>query len=166
MTGVPTADPAVGELAVGELAVELSVGELAGELRTEVSRLAYHLRNPATRSGITPTRFTALAALTRFPDGLRQGDLAELLNMSAPSMTRLVEVLEEAGWVERRRDPADQRGLLLVLSPVGHTTLDAVREQAAAELGEELAELSAEERAVLAAAVPLLRRLADRPLDT
>jgi DNA-binding MarR family transcriptional regulator len=141
------------------------VARLAGEVRTVVNRLAYHLRRPATRSGITPTRLTALSALTRYPDGVRQGELAELMNVSAPSMTRLVEILEEAGWVERRRDPDDQRCLLLVLSPVGRKTLDTLRHESATELSEELAELSADERAALAAAVPVLRKLADRHLD-
>ena len=138
---------------------------LAGEVRTEVSRLAYHLRTPATRSGITPTRLTALSALTRYPDGVRQGDLAELMNISAPSMTRLVEILDEAGWVERRRDPEDQRCLLIVLSPVGQKTLDTLRDESACQLSEELADLTPDERATLAAAVPVLRRLADRHLD-
>jgi DNA-binding MarR family transcriptional regulator len=143
-----------------------AVTRLAGEVRTEINRLAYHLRTPATRSGITPTRLAALAALTRYPDGVRQGDLAEVLNISAPSMTRLVEILEEAGWVERRRDPDDQRCLVLVLSPVGHKTLEALREESATALSGELAELTADERATLAAAVPVLRKLADRHLGS
>lgn len=142
-----------------------TVTRLAGDLRTEVNRLAYHLRRPATRSGVTPTRLAALAALTHYPDGVRQGDLAELMNMSAPSMTRLVEILEEAGWIERRRDPVDQRCLLLVLSPVGHKTLETLREESATVLSEELANLSPDERAALAAAVPVLRKLVDRHLE-
>lgn len=141
------------------------LSRLAGEVRTEVSRLAYHLRTPATRSGITPTRLTALSALTRYPDGVRQGDLAELMNISPPSMTRLVEILDEAGWVERRRDPDDQRCLLIVLSPVGRKTLDTLRDESASQLSEELADLTDDERAALAAAVPVLRKLADRHLD-
>jgi DNA-binding MarR family transcriptional regulator len=141
------------------------VARLAGDLRTEVGRLAYHLRTPATRSGITPTRLAALSALTRYPDGVRQGDLAELMNISAPSMTRLVEILEEAGWVERRRDPQDQRCLLLVLTPVGHKTIETLRDEAATQLSTELADLTEDERAALAAAVPVLRKLADRHLD-
>jgi DNA-binding MarR family transcriptional regulator len=141
------------------------VARLAGDLRTEIARLAYHLRTPATRSGITPTRLAALAALTRYPEGVRQGDLAELMNISAPSMTRLVEILEEAGWVERRRDPHDQRCLLLVLSPEGRKTIDTVRDEAATQLSSELADLTADERAALAAAVPVLRKLADSYLD-
>jgi DNA-binding MarR family transcriptional regulator len=141
------------------------IARLAGDVRTEVARLAYHLRTPATRSGITPTRLAALYALTRYPDGVRQGDLAELMNISAPSMTRLVEILEEAGWVERRRDPNDQRCLLLVLTTVGHKTIETLRDEAATQLSMELADLTADERVALAAAVPVLRKLADRHLD-
>jgi DNA-binding MarR family transcriptional regulator len=141
------------------------VGRLAGDLRTELGRLAYHLRTPATRSGITPTRLAALSALTRYPGGVRQGDLAELMNISAPSMTRLVEILEEAGWVDRRRDPHDQRCLLLVLTRVGRDTIDALRDEAATQLSTELADLTEDERIALAAAVPILRKLADRHLD-
>jgi DNA-binding MarR family transcriptional regulator len=141
------------------------LARLAGEVRTEVGRLAYHLRTPATRSGITPTRLAALSALARYPDGVRQGDLAELMNISAPSMTRLVEIMSEAGWIERRRDPSDQRCLLLALSPVGVKTLHTLRDESATQLSEELTDLTAAERAALAAAVPVLRKLADRHLD-
>ena len=141
------------------------IARLAGEVRTEVGRLAYHLRTPATRSGITPTRLAALSALTRYPDGVRQGDLAELMNISAPSMTRLVEIMEEAGWVERRRDPDDQRCLLLMLSRSGRRAIDTVRDEAATQLSTELAELTPDERAVLSESVTVLRKLADRHLD-
>lgn len=141
------------------------VTRLAGELRTEIGRLSYHLRKPATRSGITPSRLAALSALARYPHGVRQGDLAELMNMSAPSMTRLVEILEEAGWVERRRDPSDQRCVLLVLSRVGRKTVETLRDESATQLGEDLTGLTPDERAALAAAVPVLRKLADRHLD-
>jgi DNA-binding MarR family transcriptional regulator len=139
---------------------------LAAEVRTEIARLAYHLRTPATRSGITPTRLAALSALARHPDGLRQGDLAELMNVSAPSMTRLVEIMTEAGWVERERDPDDQRALLLVISPIGQKTLDTLRSESASVLSAELADLTEAERDVLRAAVPVLRTLADRHVDS
>ena len=138
---------------------------LAGEVRTEVARLAYHLRTPATRSGITPTRLAALAAVARYPEGLRQGDLAELMNVSPPSMTRLVEIMTEAGWIVRDRDPSDQRALLLVLTPVGQKTFDTLRIESASVLSADLADLTDAERASLEAAVPILRKLADRHVD-
>jgi DNA-binding MarR family transcriptional regulator len=138
---------------------------LAAEVRTEVSRLAYHLRTPATRSGITPTRLAALAAVARHPEGLRQGDLAELMNVSPPSMTRLVEIMTEVGWIERGRDPEDHRALLLVLTPVGRKTLDTLRSESASVLSSDLADLTEDERATLEAAVPVLRKLADRHVE-
>jgi len=136
--------------------------QLAGELRTEVNRLAYHLRTPATRSGITPTRLAALAALAHHPDGIRQGDLAEVMNVSAPSMTRLVEILSEAGWVERYRDPDDHRSQVLTLSAAGGAMLQQLREESATVLSAALADLTADERHALTAAVPVLRKLSDR----
>ena len=138
---------------------------LAAEVRTEVARLAYHLRTPATRSGITPTRLAALAAMARYPEGLRQGDLAELMNVSPPSMTRLVEIMTEAGWIVRDRDPSDQRALLLVLTPVGQKTLDTLRIESASVLSGDLADLTDAERAALEAALPILRKLADRHVE-
>ena len=80
-------------------------------------------------------------------------------------MTRLVEIMTEAGWIERDRDPSDQRALLLVLTPVGRKTLDTLRNESASLLSAELADLTAAERAALAAAVPVLRKLADRHVD-
>lgn len=149
----------------GERCAGADLTGLAAEVRTEVARLAYHLRRPATRSGITPTRLAALAALARHPDGLRQGDLAELMNISAPSMTRLVEIMSEAGWVERSRDPGDGRALVLVLSPVGRKTLETLRQETTSALSGELAELSVDELAALEAALPVLRKLADRHVE-
>ena len=143
----------------------LDLTGLAADVRTEIARLAYHLRTPATRSGITPTRLAALSALARYPEGLRQGDLAELMNVSAPSMTRLVEIMYEAGWVQRERDPDDQRALLLVISPVGQKTLETLRSESASVLSAELADLTEAERATLEAAVPVLRKLADRHVE-
>ena len=51
---------------------------------------------PATKSGITPTRLAALAALARHGEGCRQGDLAAQMGVSPASMTRLVDIMAEA----------------------------------------------------------------------
>jgi DNA-binding MarR family transcriptional regulator len=140
--------------------------DLAGQLRTEVSRLAYHLRTPATRLGVTPTRLAALSALARQPEGVRQGDLAAQMGVSPASMTRLVDIMREAGWVLRERDPGDQRVFVLRLSPTGGRTLDGLRRESESQLSEDLEALRPEERDVLAAAVLVLRELADRRLLT
>ncbi len=142
--------------------VDRAFGPLAGELRTQVARLAYALRAPATRTGVTPTRFTALGLLEAHPDGLRSGDLAARMGVTAPTVTRLADVLRDAGWVERHPDPADHRAAVLTLSPEGRATLERVRVESAAQLAADLAELPDEDVRHLVAALPVLRRLADR----
>ncbi len=138
--------------------------DLAGELRTEVNRLAYHLRTPATRSGVTPTRLAALSALARQPEGVRQGDLAAQMGISPASMTRLVDIMRGAGWVVRERDAEDQRAYLLRLSDAGEDTLEGLRRESTSQLSEDIAALTGADRVALAAAVPVLRDLADRRL--
>ncbi len=140
--------------------------ELAGSLRTEVNRLAYHLRVPATKSGITPTRLAALAALARHGEGCRQGDLAAQMGVSPASMTRLVDIMAEAGWVLRERDPSDARAFLLRLSAHGEHTLDSLRSESTSRLSDDIQTLTDDERRTLAAAIPILRGIADRRLGT
>jgi DNA-binding MarR family transcriptional regulator len=142
-----------------------SADDLAGSLRTELTRLAYHLRLPATKSGITPTRLAALAALARHDQGCRQGDLANEMGVSPASMTRLVDIMVEARWVLRQPDPSDARAALLQLSAHGHTTLEGLRSEGTSQLSADIAKLSADERQTLAAAIPILRGIADRRLD-
>jgi DNA-binding MarR family transcriptional regulator len=143
-----------------------SVDDLAGSLRTEVSRLAYHLRIPATKSGITPTRLAALAALARKDEGCRQGDLAVEMGVSPASMTRLIEIMVNAKWVLRQRDPSDARAFVLRLSGHGRRTLEGLRSEGTSRLSLDIKELTDDERQILAAAIPILRGIANRRLRT
>jgi len=140
------------------------VEDLAGSLRTELSRLAYHLRIPATKSGITPTRLAALAALARHDQGCRQGDLAIEMGISPASMTRLVDIMVEAKWVLRQRDQSDARAFLLRLSTHGRRTLEGLRNEGTSQLSTDIEHLTDDERRTLAAAIPILRGIADRRL--
>ena len=141
-----------------------SVDDLAGSLRTELSRLAYHLRTPATKSGITPTRLAALAALARHDQGCRQGDLAIEMGISPASMTRLVDIMVTARWVLRQRDPSDARAFVLRLSDHGRNTLEGLRSEGTSRLSVDIEALTDDQRQTLAAAIPILRGLADRRL--
>jgi len=143
-----------------------SVDDLAGSLRTELSRLAYHLRMPATQSGITPTRLAALAALARHDQGCRQGDLAIEMGISPASMTRLVDIMVTARWVLRERDSRDARAFVLRLSDHGRGTLEGLRSEGTSRLSADIDALTDDERRTLAAAIPILRSIADRRLGT
>ena len=146
------------------MSADHDVRELAGWLRTEVARVDWYLRKPAARSGISPTQLVALSALAKHPEGLRQGDLADLMSVTAPTMSRLVELLSEPGWVSRDRDPDDHRALVLTLTAAGRGALERARDVAISELGEVLAQLSEAEIASLEDALPVLRKVADLQL--
>ena len=136
------------------------VSRLAGGLRTVVVRLNHSLRAPVARRGVTPTRLTALATLEKCGP-MRSGDLAERLGITAASMSRLVEALEDGGWIERQPDPEDRRAQLLTLSGDGRDTLEAARREGTGELAEAIRALPGADRAQLAAALPVLVRLSD-----
>lgn len=137
-----------------------TTGELAGELRTVVNRLAYALRSPVVRDGITPTRLSALMVLRKFGP-LRPGALAERLHISAASASRLTDVLIDGGWARREPDPSDGRACLLSLSPHGEAALEKLRREGTGDLAGGIEELTDEQREALAAALPVLARLAD-----
>jgi DNA-binding MarR family transcriptional regulator len=136
------------------------VARLAGGLRTTVVRLNHSLREPVARRGVTPTRLTAMVTLEKCGP-MRPGDLADRLSVTAASMSRLVEALEEGGWVDREPDPEDRRARLLSLSAEGRGTLETLRREGTGELADAIRALPQAERARLAAALPVLMRLSD-----
>lgn len=58
--------------------------------------------------GLTRSQWFVLMHLRR-QDGLRQTDLADLLEVRPISLTRLIDRLVKNAWVERRSDPDDRR---------------------------------------------------------
>jgi DNA-binding MarR family transcriptional regulator len=87
------------------------IGETAHVLRKAFDRLAVGL-------GVTRAQWKVLFRLTRTP-GLRQVELADQLELEPITLCRIVDRLEEAGLVERTRDPDDRRAWRL------HVTAEA-----------------------------------------
>lgn len=77
------------------------IGETAHVLRKAFDRLAVGL-------GVTRAQWKVLFRLTRTP-GLRQVELADMLELEPITLCRIVDRLEEARLVERVRDPDDRR---------------------------------------------------------
>lgn len=78
------------------------VAETARLIRREANRRAAVL-------GATKAQWRVLARLHRSGGGLRQIELAEALDVEPITLCRMIDRLEEAGLVERRRDAADRR---------------------------------------------------------
>lgn len=77
------------------------IGETAHVLRKAFDRLAVGL-------GVTRAQWKVLFKLSRKP-GLRQVELADMLELEPITLCRIVDRLEEGGLVERTRDPDDRR---------------------------------------------------------
>jgi DNA-binding MarR family transcriptional regulator len=78
----------------------------------EIGETAHALRKAFTRRaasvGVTGAQWKVLFKLTLKP-GLRQTDLADLLDIEPITLTRIIDRLQEAGLVERTPDPSDRR---------------------------------------------------------
>ncbi|TMR24599.1 MarR family transcriptional regulator [Nonomuraea turkmeniaca] len=90
-------------------------------------------------------------------------ELAEEHAVQLPTMTVQINRLEDAGLVARGSDPADARVRTVELTGEGRDRLRAVRQARIAHLTTELAALTGEERAALAAALPVLAKLGGKP---
>ena len=62
----------------------------------------------ARESGLTRAQWQVLAFL-RVREGVNQAALAEALDLEPITVGRLIDRMEEAGWVERRPDAGDRR---------------------------------------------------------
>lgn len=109
---------------------------------------------------ISLTSASAMATLGRVGP-LRLTDLAAAEGVAQPSMTSLVTGLERGGFVERRTDPADRRVVLVALTDAGRARLSARREAGAVWFTDLIDQLSEEDTAALAAALPALTHLRD-----
>ncbi|MDQ8758162.1 MarR family transcriptional regulator [Sphingosinicella sp. LHD-64] len=118
----------------------IEVVETAHALRRDFDRRAAVL-------GSTRAQWRVLAKLSR-RDGQKQVELAEALDVEPITLSRMVDRLAEAGYVERRQDEADRRVWRIHLTqralPVLEE-LDALSDVFHADL---LAGVSSEDRAV------------------
>ena len=97
----------------------------------------------------------ALATIERHGP-LSPSELARAERIKRPSATRILGHLEEAGLVERVRDPEDGRGSIVSVTPAGRTHLKRLRARKTAYLATRLDRLSAEDRRTLERAAELL----------
>jgi DNA-binding MarR family transcriptional regulator len=142
-----------------EKAVRTDTG-LASELRTSVMRLRRRLANERHPDNeLSMPSMAVLGALYGHGE-MSLGELAAHERVQPPSMTRTVNCLEEGGYVARRPHETDGRQVVISISEKGRETLLADRARRDAWLARRLRGLSADERAVLRQAAPILERLA------
>jgi DNA-binding MarR family transcriptional regulator len=99
--------------------IPFEIGETAHALRKAFDRLAVGL-------GVTRAQWKVLFKLTRKP-GLRQVELADMLDLEPITLCRIVDRLEEAGLVERTRDPDDRRAWRLHVTAQAQPLIDKLQ---------------------------------------
>jgi DNA-binding MarR family transcriptional regulator len=107
--------------------------------------------------------FELLWAVKRTSDGLpKMSELAEWLTLSRGGITKLVDRLQEAGYIERVSCSEDRRSLYAQLTPAGESMVEEMRAVYAAEVERHLASVSTEEAELLA---EVLTRVSDSTCD-
>src|SRR5215469_10484159 len=100
-----------------------------------------HLDDLLRPAGLTALQYTALTVLERHPD-MSAAQLARNSFVTAQSMADMITALEGRGLIERHRDQADRRRLVVALTADGRRLLDGYRDQVAALEAEMIAGLS------------------------
>jgi DNA-binding MarR family transcriptional regulator len=105
--------------------------------------------------GLTGPQARLLLALERQPNE-NQVFYAERLEVEPITLTRIVDRLEDAGWIERQNDPADRRARILHLTDKSRSIVSALRASVEALFDDMLGGFDDTERAVFAS---LLERI-------
>src|SRR5215469_12228799 len=104
-----------------------SINDVARMIRTYADQ-------KARQFGITRAQWVVLVRLDRF-EGLKQSELADMLDLQPITLTRLLDGLSENGLIERRADPDDRRAKRLFLTPAARPLLEQL-----SRLGEDIME--------------------------
>lgn len=108
---------------------------------------------------LSPARLTALSMIAMEPE-INQATLARRLDVAGPSVMKMIDALEGAGYIERRGVVGDRRRYSLGLTPAGTGLLQTLRARMAAYEERLAGALSPAERRQLLA---LLNRLVASP---
>ena len=98
--------------------------------------------------------FELLQAVKASPNGRpRMSELADWLTLSRGGITKLVDRLQQAGYIERVNCTGDRRALQAELTPAGESMLEEMRAVYDAELERDLSMLSEQEAELISAAL-------------
>ncbi|MEP9393290.1 MarR family transcriptional regulator [Gordonia sp. VNQ95] len=131
---------------------------VARRLRPAVTRLYLMMRRHTPIPEYTAAQASGMATLLDHGP-MRMGEFADRESIRMPTATSLIDGLIRDGLVQRERDPADRRAVLVSVTDHGHAVLDRVRAQRDDALAVAIAALSDDDRAALAAAAPALQAL-------
>ena len=133
-----------------------------GWLTADVSRLMRTVFDRRVKAlGLTRPQWLALVRLNRRP-GASQSELADMMEIEKAPAGKIVDRMEEKGWVERRPDPLDRRINRIHLTDRGERIFAAIQPISLSTVNDALEDLSPADRDRLTA---LLSRVKSSLLD-
>jgi DNA-binding MarR family transcriptional regulator len=127
----------------------LSKGRYLAFLIVDAARLQRTVFDRRVRKlGFTRTQWLVLRRLGEQP-GVSQSELADMLEVERATAGRLIDKLEEYGWLERLPDDGDRRINRIYLTEKGRSVHGIIGPIAEAMVEEELSDLSTKDREVL-----------------
>ena len=143
------------------MAPRMRTAELADALRGPLLRLTRLMRQQRSDASVPIGQLAALGTVFHYGP-LTAGELAEREHVQPPSMTKIIAALEDRGLVQRAVGPIDRRQVLVSSTQAGRELVLSTRRARTEWLARRLALLTADERAALRAAAPVLEKLARR----
>jgi DNA-binding MarR family transcriptional regulator len=130
--------------------------EIADELHSAGIHLLRKLRKLDEGSGLNAPRLSALSVIV-FAGPITLGDLAAAEQVRPPTMTRIVNALEQRGLVLKKQNANDGRSTLLSATPAGKKLLMEGRARRVNSLAKQIAALAPQQRTTLRDAAAILK---------
>jgi DNA-binding MarR family transcriptional regulator len=131
---------------------------IADQLHSAAIHLLRKLRKEDEGSGLNAPRLSALSVIV-FGDPVTLRDLAAAEQVRPPTMTRIVNALEEKGLVLKKQNANDGRSTLLSATPAGKKLLIEGRVRRVRALAKQIAALNHEQRSALKEAAEILKEV-------
>jgi DNA-binding MarR family transcriptional regulator len=131
---------------------------IADQLHSAAIHLLRKLRKEDEGSGLNAPRLSALSVIV-FGGPVTLGDLAAAEQVRPPTMTRIVNALEEKGLVLKKQNANDGRSTLLSATSAGKKLLMEGRARRVRALAKQIAGLTHEQRSALQEAAEILKEV-------
>jgi MarR family transcriptional regulator, organic hydroperoxide resistance regulator len=141
--------------------VEPEIEAILGDFLAIVRLQRQVLFRVFARHGLHPGQAMCLRVLERCPEEIGQSALADMLMLSRPSVTRLLQRMERAGLVVRRTGSTDQRQTLVSLTSQGRELGQRFERAMTEYTTSTISRLEPEDRADLARVLRVWRGLAE-----
>ncbi len=140
--------------------MNIKPGHLARRFQ-QIAVAIFHAEVEAVGSDVTPVQYAALSTLRDNP-GIDQATLAAAIAYDRPTITGVVDRLEQKGLLTRRVSDRDRRARVLQITAAGEAELDRIEPAVQAAQRTILRGLDAEEAAVF---LRLLHKAIDATAD-